>query len=69
MELLAALAQRQVIVGLAILGALMVMASGLIGGRDRDLSARRAAALSRAGYALTFVSIVLFIVAGFLSGR
>lgn len=69
MDILAFLTQRPVIVGLAIAGAMMVMASGLLGGRDAERPHARAMLLSKAGYAVTFVSIVLFIVAGFLSGR
>ncbi len=69
MDLLALVTQRPVIVGLAIVGAMMVMASGLIGGRDSANPSRGAMLLSKAGYAVTFASIVLFIVAGFLSGR
>ena len=69
MELLIVLTQRPVIVGLAITGAMLVMASGLIGGKDATTSDRRATVLSKTGYAVTFISIGLFIVAGFLSGR
>lgn len=69
MDLLAFFIQRPVIVGLAIAGAMMVMASGLFGGRGRAQPDRRAMLLSKAGYAVTFASIALFIVAGFLSGR
>lgn len=69
MDVLAFFTQRPVIVGLAIAGAVMVMASGLLGGRDPSSPDRRAMLLSKAGYAVTFASIALFIVAGFLSGR
>lgn len=69
MDVLVALTQRPVIVGLAIAGAMLVMASGLIAGKDATRPDRRATALSKTGYAVTFISIVLFIVAGFLSGR
>lgn len=69
MDLLAFLTQRPVIVGLAILGALMVMAASLFGGRDAANPDRRALLLSKTGYAVTFASIALFIVAGFMSGR
>ncbi len=69
MDLVAALTQRQVVAALAIAGAILVMAASLVRrGDDRD-SLRRAEALSKAGYAVTFLSIVLFIVAGFMSGR
>lgn len=69
LDLIAFMTQRTVIVGLAIAGAMMVMASSLLGGRDPANPDRRAMLLSKAGYAVTFVSIILFIAAGFLSGR
>lgn len=69
MELLALLAQRPVIATLAIAGAVLVMVASMTRRADDAQSARRADILSKAGYAVTFASIILFIVAGFLSGR
>lgn len=68
-ELLTVLTQKAVIVGLAIAGAALVMASELFGGTKAAAPDRRAMALSKVGYGVTFVSIALFIVAGFISGR
>jgi hypothetical protein len=65
MEAVHILTQRPLIVALAIGGAVLVMAAG----HFSDRNPLRAAHLSKAGYAVTFASIALFIVAGFLSGR
>lgn len=69
MDLLDTLTQRSVVTALAIIGAILVMSAGLVRRGDDAAGLRRAEALSKAGYGVTFLSIVLFIVAGFMSGR
>ena len=70
LELLSLLSQRWIVVTLAVIGALMVTAAGLMtGNRAGEPQPWHIRALSRSGYGLTFASILLFIVAGFLSGR
>jgi hypothetical protein len=67
MELLDALLQRSVIVVLAISGACIATLGGYLM-RERSKSNRRIARrILRAGYALAWFSIALFIVAGFRS--
>jgi hypothetical protein len=68
-ELIAILTGRPVIAGLAIIGAMLVMAAGLAPRRAEGRRGRIGTYLSAAGYAVTFLSIALFIAAGFLSGR
>lgn len=69
-ELLHFAATRPVIVTLAIIGATMAMAAGLTRSRTAASgSGKLAALLHYGGYTLTGVSILLFIVAGFTSGR
>lgn len=65
------LSQKWVVVTLALIGAVMVTAASLLAPRGTPVPSGRAVSslLSRIGYGLTFASIVLFIVAGFLSGR
>lgn len=69
MDVVEALTQRSVIIGLAIVGAILVMGSGLLNGAPETPQAKRSRLLSQTGYAVTFLSIALFIVAGFISGR
>ncbi len=59
------LLQRWTIVALAIAGAVIVTGANLLLA-SRPQAERMAV---RAGYAITFLSMVLFIVAGFMSGR
>ena len=69
-ETLHAVSGRPVIVTLAILGAAMVTAASLL--KSREASPGRlsvAGLLHYGGYTLTGASILLFIVAGFISGR
>ena len=53
---------REVVISLAILGALLAMAGSAL--EDR-IGKRRAFLLNRAGYTLTGASILIFIVVGF----
>ncbi len=60
--MLGALLSREVVIGLAIAGAVLVTLSSTMAGR---LGPQRATWLNRAGYAITGVSVVIFIVIGF----
>lgn len=64
LEILTLITQRPVIIVLAITGALLVSASSFIAKPGADTQSSRR--LSNAGYAVTGLSILLFIVAGFL---
>jgi Na+-driven multidrug efflux pump len=67
--LLDALTDRTTIVALAILGAIIAMAGGMLG-RKRTGHAEKLARLTLwAGYAISLASVALFIIAGFLSNR
>jgi len=69
MDLVSFLTQRSVIVALALAGATLVMLASM----RRDGRTATPPGMSRllvvTGYVMTGVSIILFIVAGFLSGR
>ena len=73
MTLLAFLTARPTIIGLAVLGALLATAGNVLLRGDAATKPAVGPVLARRllwlGYAITAVSIVLFIVAGFLSGR
>ena len=56
------------IVALAILGAVIATIGGILGGRSANPS-KLARTLLWTGYAVSGVSVILFIVAGFLSNR
>lgn len=60
--MLDALLRREVVIGLAIAGAVLVMLASALAAR---LGPQRSAWLNRAGYAITTVSVVIFIVIGF----
>lgn len=60
--MLDALLRREVVIALAIAGAVLVMLASALAGR---LGAQRSAWLNRAGYAITTLSMVIFIVVGF----
>lgn len=64
----AVLFEREAIVAAAILGALLATVASFSAVRARTGPAA-ASVLVKAGYALTGVSMLLMIVAGFLSGR
>jgi hypothetical protein len=69
MDVLSFLLQREVIITTAILGAAITVAGTVMTGRRPGSSPRLARGIVRFGYAVTFASIALFIVAGFGSGR
>lgn len=68
MEIVAALTARETIVAVAICGAALATAASFRAVRAR-VGAGASSALVKTGYALTGVSMLLMIVAGFLSGR
>lgn len=69
-EALQMLSNRPVVVTLAIIGATMVTAASVLRSKDAEPQRLRlASALHYGGYALTGGSVLLFIVAGFISGR
>ena len=69
MELIGALTDKAVIVALAVLGAIMATAGGVFGVKRTSAIARFGRMMMWIGYAISFASVVLFIVAGFVSNR
>ncbi len=69
MELVGALTDRKVIVALAVLGAIMATAGGVLGVRRTSAIARFGRMMMWTGYVISFASVMLFIVAGFVSNR
>jgi hypothetical protein len=69
MELLNALTDRAVVVTLAILGAAIATAGGLLGNNRRGYASKLGRVMMWTGYTISFASVATFIVAGFLSGR
>lgn len=63
--LLDALARREIVVGLAVAGAALATAGSVARGRLKPTARRLADLAVYAGYAITGVSILLFISAGF----
>lgn len=69
-DLLAMMTSRPLIISLAVVGALLVVLASLMKKQAEEQGLTGSALfINRLGYALTFVSIALFIVAGFLSDR
>ena len=68
MDILAVLIARETIIAVAIVGAALATAASFRGVRAR-VGDGASSALVITGYALTGVSMLLMIVAGFLSGR
>jgi hypothetical protein len=69
MELIGALTDRKVIVTLAVLGAIMAAAGSFFRVGRTNAIARFARMMMWTGYAISFASVLLFIVAGFASNR
>ena len=69
MELIGVLADKVVIVALAVLGAIMATAGGFLGVRSTRAIARLGRMMMWTGYVITFASVMLFVVAGFVSNR
>jgi hypothetical protein len=68
MDMFSVLLQREAIIATAIVGAVLATLGSLRTERGR-IGPVRSSALVKAGYGITAVSMLLMIVAGFLSGR
>ena len=68
MELLQFLTNRRLIITLAIAGGVMATVGSVLGQREA-VSPKLARIMLRTGYAVSFISVGLFILAGFLKGR
>lgn len=66
MDLIELILRWEVIVGVAVLGAIIATIGNFMMARDKDADGLGRTVL-RVGYGITFVSIALFIVAGFMS--
>jgi hypothetical protein len=69
MDVLSFLLEREVIITTAIVGAAITVVGTVMTGRRADSTPSLARGIMRFGYAVTFASIALFIVAAFASGR
>ena len=67
MDLIQSLTDRSLIITLAIAGGVIATAGSVLG-RRQGVSAKFARIMLRSGYAISFVSVGLFIIAGFLKG-
>ena len=65
MEFLDPLLQRNVIIGLAVSGGLVALLGSFLLRKQASVDPRTARFVLRAGYALTWLSVALFIVRGF----
>ncbi|MEK9673755.1 MAG: hypothetical protein VW268_14830 [Rhodospirillaceae bacterium] len=65
MEHLAFLLEREVIIALAVVGAFIATAGSYLVRPGSDANPKTARFILRAGYAITWTSVGLFIVAGF----
>ena len=65
MELLSHLLQRNVVIGLAVSGGLLALFGNILLRRKAPVGPRTARFVLRAGYALSWLSVALFIVLGF----
>ena len=66
MELLSLLMNRNVIIGLAIIGALIATLGSILLRNDSWISPSTARIVTRTGYSLSWASVIGFIVAGLL---
>jgi len=67
MEYLAFLLEREVVITLAIVGAVIATVGSFMVRRTSDIDPKFARTVLRTGYAITWASVGLFIVAGFAS--
>ncbi len=65
MEFLTPLLQREVIIGLAIVGAIIATGGGVLVKKPETLDPGLSRLIMRVGYAVSWGSVVLFILAGF----
>ena len=68
MELLQFLTNRRLIITLAIAGGVIATVGSVLGQREA-VSPKLTRIMLRTGYAVSFISVGLFIIAGFLKGR
>lgn len=69
MEFFKSLLQREVFIGFAIAGAIIATIGSYLVNRPSGIDPRVAKFILRAGYAITWTSVAIFIAAGFMSGR
>lgn len=67
MELVDLLLQRRIIITLAVIGAAIATLGSYLGREASRTDPRRARLILRLGYGITWTSVALFIVAGFMS--
>ncbi len=67
MELVDFLLQRRIIIALAIMGAAVATLGNYLGREKSRTDPRTARLILRLGYGITWTSVALFIVAGFMS--
>lgn len=65
MEFLAPLLQRNIIIALAVIGAVIATAGSYLLKKESRVKSKTARFVLRTGYAITWISIALFITAGF----
>ena len=65
MELLNNLLQRNVVIGLAVCGGLVALLGNVLLRKSASIGPRTARFVLQAGYALSWLSVALFIVLGF----
>lgn len=65
MDLIDAILQRWVVILLAVTGGIIVVAGSLLPRRSTRISRRLAKFVTRVGYAITWISVGIFIVMGF----
>lgn len=69
MELFKSLLQREVFIGFAVTGAIIATIGSYLVNRPSGVSPRTSKFILRAGYAITWTSVAIFIAAGFMSSR
>jgi hypothetical protein len=68
MHWLDVLVQREVFIALAVSGALVATAGGYLLRKNSDFNPATARFILRSGYAISWLSVAIFIAAGFRSG-
>ncbi len=69
MDLLPLITQRPMIIALALVGALIATVGNLFLRRSTKVDPRTAKLITRFGYGISWVSVALFIAAGFFGSR
>lgn len=68
MQPLGFLLQREVIIGLAVTGAIIATIGGYLQRENSTSNPQTAKFITRTGYAISWASVAIFIAVGFLSG-